>query len=110
MTPTLLFTVAKRDDPISSYLAGEQAHRSGRAATQREQVLCWLQLHGPATGAEIGMGINGDRYSGHRRLCELERLGLVQRAGCHRCQVTRRKCQVWRAVLPERTLFDPPEF
>lgn len=102
--------VAKKNDPLSSYLAGDECHRSGRMDTQRRRVLETLRRHGPATGAELGMIMSEDRYAAHRRLAELERMGLAERAGFRRCRVTHRKCQVWRAIQPERNLFNYSKF
>jgi len=95
--------LSKRNDPWSSYKAAEDFHR--HAATQRQRVLDTLRQHGPLTGAEIGLKMGGDRYAGHRRLAELERAGLVERAGFRKCNVARRQCQLWRAVKIERDLF-----
>jgi len=95
---------AKTGDPYSSYLAGDSVQRKG-AKTQRERVLACLRRHGPATGAELGRLLAGDRYAAHRRLSELERLGLAERAGFRQCRVTQQKCQVWRVIKPEMKLF-----
>ena len=96
---------AKTQDPHSSYLVGDSMQRSGMARTQRERVLECLRRHGPTTGAELGRLLAGDRYAAHRRLAELERMCLAERFGFRRCNVTGKKCQVWRAVKPETTLF-----
>jgi predicted ArsR family transcriptional regulator len=97
--------LAKRGDPVSSYIAGEECLLSGRMGTQRQRVLRTLRKHGPATGAELGVIMSDDRYAAHRRLAELERMGLAERAGFRKCRVTRQKCQVWRAVKIEKDLF-----
>ena len=97
--------LAKSGDPWTSDAAGEQYHRSGKMRTQRQRVLACLRQHGPATGAELGVIMGGDRYAAHRRLAEIERLGLAERAGFRVCQVTHHKCQVWRALKKERDLF-----
>jgi len=96
---------AKTRDPYSSYLAGDTMQRSGFAKTQRQRVLECLRLHGPATGAELGRLLAGDRYAAHRRLAELERMCLAERVGFRLCKVTGRKCQVWKAIKPEPMLF-----
>jgi len=95
--------LSKRNDSWSSYQTSEHIRR--HAATQRQEVLDTLRLYGPLTGAEIGVKMGGDRYAGHRRLPELERAGLVERNGFRKCNVTRRQCQVWRAVKIEKDLF-----
>jgi len=95
--------LTRRDHPWSSYKDAEDMHR--HAATQRQQVLDTLRQHGPLTGAEIGVRMGGDKYAGHRRLAELERAGLAERAGFRKCNVTRRQCQLWRAVKIEKDLF-----
>jgi len=100
--------LAKRTDPWTSYAAGEKFHQSGRMDTQRQRVLQTLRQHGPATGAELGVIMADDRYAAHRRLAELERMGLVERAGFRKCNITRQKCQVWRAIQIERDLFGNP--
>ena len=96
---------AKTGDPYSSYLVGDTMQRSGMSKTQRLRVLECLRHHGPSTGAELGRLLSGDRYAAHRRLSELERMCLAERFGFRRCNVTGRKCQVWKAVKPETTLF-----
>ena len=98
--------LAKKDDPISSYTAAEKLYRSGRMGTQRQRVFATLRKSGPATGAELGLIMSDDRYAAHRRLAELERMGLAERAGFRKCKVTKQKCQVWKAVKKEQTLFD----
>jgi len=95
--------LSRRLDPWSSYRTAEDIRQ--HAATQRQQVLDTLRQHGPLTGAEVGVKMGGDRYAGHRRLPELERAGLVERNGFRKCNVTRRQCQVWRAVKIEKDLF-----
>ncbi len=101
----LFESLAKRTDPASSYMTTSKLHKSGAARTQARRVLECLRRHSPATGAEVGRRMGGDRYAAHRRLSELERAGLVERAGFRRCEVTNRKCQAWRAVESEQTLF-----
>ena len=96
---------AKTNDPISSYLMGDSIQKSGFAKTQRGRVLECLRRYGPATGAELGRLLAGDRYAAHRRLAELERMCLAERFGFRRCNITNKKCQLWRAVKPETTLF-----
>lgn len=99
-------TLAKRNDPISSYVAAEKHHRSGRMDNQRQMILKGLRQYGPITCAELAEILNCDRYAPHRRMCELERDGLAVRAGFRKCRVTKQKCIVWRAVRFESTLFD----
>jgi DNA-binding MarR family transcriptional regulator len=93
--------LAKRSDPRSSDMAAEAIHKSGHIRTQRQRVLECLRKNDYSTGAELGRILAGDRYAAHRRLAELERMGLVARAGFRKCRVTRRRCQVWRAVSKE---------
>lgn len=100
--------LARKNDPVSSYIAGEEHLRSGKMFTQRQRVLQALRQHGPATGAELGLVMAGDRYAAHRRLAELERFGLAERAGFRKCNVTRQKCQVWKAMKIEQDLFGNP--
>ena len=95
--------LTRRDHPWSSYKTAEDIQR--HATTQKQEVLDTLRQHGPLTGAEIGLKMARDRYAGHRRLPELEREGFVKRDGFRKCNVTRRQCQVWRAVKIEPDLF-----
>jgi len=97
--------LTRREHPLSIYLAAENLHRTGAAMTQRQRVLACLRQHGPATGAELGVVMKGDRYAAHRRLAELERMGLAERAGFCKCRVTHQKCQRWRAVKIQKDLF-----
>jgi len=90
---------------VTSYVAGESFRRSGKAQTQRSIVLTYVRKHGPCTSGELGMLMGGDRYACHRRLPELVKLGLAERAGYRRCRITKRRCQLWKAIRTEPMLF-----
>lgn len=88
MKPAVLYPlfrpVAKRNDPESSFRAGEEVHRSGRAYTQRLVVLAALKQHGPCTSKELAaMAGWNDRYLGSRRLPELANEGKVKKTLRH---------------------------
>lgn len=98
--------LTKRNDPWSSDAAGESFHRSGRMGTQRRRVLQALRRYGPCTSAELAAAMsNIDRYGPHRRLAEIERMGLAERAGFRVCKVTKQKCQIWKATTIDHDLF-----
>lgn len=70
-TYPLLHPVAHRNDPASSYRAGEAVHKSGRAFSQKLVVLAALRSHGPCSSKSLAEKTGLDRYMIARRLPEL---------------------------------------
>lgn len=77
-SPYLRHPKARRSDPISSHLAGTENERSGRAATQRDQVLRALRNQPNSTTKELAEMSGLDRHMVARRMPELEQRGLAR--------------------------------
>jgi len=92
-------------DPLSSFLAGEKHHRSGRWDSQKAAVLKALRQNDGSTSAELARVMDVNRYVCARRLPDLERAGLVQKRPPRQCKVTRSLCVVWHVVKSEPSLF-----
>jgi len=85
----------RRSDPVTSYLAAEKLRLSGRLRGQRRAVYEALRKNDGATSAEISSILGHDRYLASRRMCELERRGLIVRGKPRVCRVTGNKCLTW---------------
>ena len=66
----------------------------------REKVLLCVLNNGPCTGRQINKILNSQ--SAHKRLSELERLGLIEPGGCGKCPITGQESTLWVAVPSER--------
>lgn len=97
--------LARRMDPVPSFVAAERHQRSGGWVRQKSAVLAALRQHPGATSAELAATIGGDRYIPSRRLPDLEREGLVKRGSDRLCKVTGQACITWWPVRIERDLF-----
>lgn len=67
----------------------------------RLTVYNWLYHHETATRSELDNALRGPyevNPSYHKRLSELERMGIVETAGERRCRVTGRNCILWRTT------------
>ena len=95
--PTLLFDVphSHRNDPMSSYRAGDRAVRSGRMKGQMAAVLRAVKQYPNRTSAELARLSGMDRYTPARRLAVLERRGLVKRGKERKCAVCGSQCITW---------------
>jgi len=90
---------ARRTDPPSSHLAAEEVEQTGKAETQKAQVLKALQsVAGSLTSLEIAQLFNLSRYDVARRLPELERDGKVLRGKARTCSVGNRQAVTWEAA------------
>ncbi len=87
---------SRTGDPVTSYLAGEEMHAGGLAERQSEAILGLVTRHPGLTSRELADIAEGiDRHAIARRLPELERAGLVVRAGFRRCRAGGRVSVTW---------------
>jgi len=93
----------------------EEAFRAiksdGLLSKMRQQVYEYLYHCGPATGAEIDRElkmVGGGRGHYHKRLSELERLGVAKRVGTRECKVTGRRAEMWD-VTSSLPMKPPPK-
>jgi len=87
---------ARRDDPIQSDMAADRMNSTGQTHYERVRVLKALRLHGRSTAKrlDIIMPIAEEKWDGwaHRRMKELEDMGLVERTKTGRemvCSLTK---------------------
>lgn len=69
----------------------------------RVRLLVWEELarRGPVTGRELDAALaqpGETRTSYHKRLSELQRVGLARVVGTRACRVTGREAEAWEAV------------
>jgi len=93
--PTLFDPVARTSDPLSSYQAGERAHKTSRYKNLMKAILRTVQQYPGNTSAEIAAILQVDRHATARRLPELARRGLVYRGAERVCRVTHSRCLTW---------------
>lgn len=89
---------ARNTDPHTSHLAAAEMIASGAQGRQQLAVLAAVRVNGYCTSAELARVHGLDRYAVARRLPELERMGLVQRAPARICKESGRPAMTWREV------------
>jgi hypothetical protein len=72
---------------------------SGELGESQKKVLQLLLDHGPLTGTEVNEALRS--RSGHKRLSELERMGVIRAGPPRPCRVTKREAVEW--VVTGRT-------
>lgn len=77
----------------TSLRAYQQIEANGLLSRTRWMVYSYLFHHGPLTGSELNVKMGGVSY--HKRLSELEQLGVVQTAGRRACAITGMECEQW---------------
>jgi len=88
--------LARNTDPDTSHEAAEHMVQSGKAATQRAQVLAIVRDLPDKTAGEIARQMGpGSAHKPSRRLADLRRLGLVHVSGVRKCTITGRRCSTW---------------
>lgn len=95
----------RRDDPVTSMLAGEYAELSGTAKGQRQLCHAAVTRLPGRTAREIEDQIG---IKAHKRLPELRQRGLVSNGEMRRCSVSGRLACTWYPVRPhqaQNTLF-----
>ena len=91
-----LLAVAKRNDPSTSWDAGEEFHATGRAARHRAIILAAVTNYG-RTSAEIAKRCPElDRHQVARRLREIEKGGDITCGEKRVCDVTGKVSVTWR--------------
>jgi hypothetical protein len=83
----------------TSFLALSEIRDRGLLGQMQFQVYRTLAEHGPLTGQELDNGSTGrGRGHLHKRLPELERMGLVEALPARRCRVTGQLAVEWHAL------------
>jgi len=96
----------------TSQEAYEEIKRTGRLGAMQFQVYEFLFRKGPSTAGEVnaGLAFQGQvSASFHKRLSELERMGVVDREDVRPCRVTGRNAITWKTTnrLPSKALIEP---
>lgn len=89
--------LAHRDDPLSSYQAGEKILKSGKLRGQMRAVYFALKQYPNTTSAELSRYASLDRYNIARRLSVLANRDLIERGPERMCRVCHSPCVTWRA-------------
>ena len=76
-----LFALARRNDPETSHIAAD-AMNQGRASRQGVKVLEALRATDGLTVGELEQQLG---FHAHKRMAELERLGLVRKGKARKC-------------------------
>lgn len=82
----------------TSHESWQAVQDSGLVTRMRLQVYCWLYVYGPATRSELDDGLRVRTEvnpSYHKRLSELERMGVVETVGERECHITGHNCITW---------------
>jgi hypothetical protein len=87
-----------RQDPLSSYRAGDRVLHSGKLKGQMKAVLDALRRHPNSTSAELAQLAGLDRYMVARRLPALAAKGLTIRSKERLCRACRSICVTWWAA------------
>lgn len=91
----------------TSLLAWESLKRSGKLTKSQWHVYDYLFRHGPLTARELNGQLSAvfggaAAPSYHKRLSELQRMGLVRESGVRRCEYSRRQVILWDVTSEER--------
>lgn len=70
--------------------------RSGELGDRQRAVLKLLMDKGPLTGSEVNAAL--DSHSGHKRLSELEKMGVIRSGASRICTVTKREAIAWEVT------------
>lgn len=89
---------ARHDDPEPSHQAAADVEASGVAADHRARILAAFGRYAARTCAELAERSGLDYYAVHRRMTELERMGLIRREGVAVCPIRggKRMVTTWR--------------
>ena len=88
----------------TSLIAWESLKRSNELSKKQWAVYDMLFRHGPLSAREVNSMIAPGHTSVgyHKRLSELQRMGLVREAGVRRCQYSGRQVIKWDVTSSER--------
>lgn len=90
--------LSRSSDPITSRFAERALKESGKHQSQLARALEALRANPDSTSLELGAAAgNSDRYLFSRRLPDLEKRGLIVRAGVRECRVSGKISITWRA-------------
>jgi len=94
----LPYPVAKNKDPISSFKAREEFHKSGKAESHRKRIMGILRSHNGSTGKKIAVktGLKFEQVA--RRMSELRAKGEV--INCKNCQLNLYSCKGGGCAFP----------
>ncbi len=87
--------IARNTDPATSHKAADEITKSGKRATQQNQILEALATFQNCTSAELAQHMGLDRYIVARRLPEL-RPKHVLSGNARKCKVTGKSAMTWR--------------
>jgi len=87
----LPYPVAKSRDPISSFKAGEDFHKSGRAESHSERIMNALRKRNGSIGKKIAQETKLTFVQVARRLSELRAMGKVK--NCNHCRLNLYRCK-----------------
>ncbi len=89
--------LAAKSDPITSHAAASEITSNGVREDQKRALSTWMRSNpAPATSAEMAAASGLDRHGVARRLPDLERDRLVERARIRECRIGRRPAITWR--------------
>lgn len=96
----------------TSLLAYRQIKEEGLLSRMRFVVYDHLFHHGPLTAVELSSQLKGPKEvspSYHKRLSELERLGVVRTVDRRECSITGREAELWDVTsrLPAGLAYKP---
>lgn len=86
---------ARANDPVTSFLAGDEIEVKGYAEAQRQICLNAVKKAGGMTSAEIAHITGTERHMPARRLPELRAKGLVMNGENKICSVCGRLSMTW---------------
>lgn len=86
---------ARNADPETSHQAAKQIETSGKAGTQRAEVLAVVQKFPGSTAGEIAFYGLLDRHAVSRRLPELREMGKVVNGPARKCRSLGSNAMTW---------------
>ena len=89
----------------TSAAAYHEIKSNGLLARTRFKVYSYLYNFGPKTGNEVDRDLGGPSW--HKRLSELEALGVASRVGRRLCSVSGMECETWD-VTPDLPIASNP--
>ena len=95
MQMRLPFASARRTDPSTSHKAARDMELLGKAGSQRYIVYQAVVSHTGFTSYELAVAAGIDQEIPHRRLPELETMGLVKKMAPRTCRIRGTKCMTW---------------
>lgn len=80
---------------VTSAIAYREIEAEGITSHLQAEVYQCLSEHGPLTAGEIYEILGRGKYSYHKRLSELEKLGYIKSITKRKCATTGRLAKVW---------------